>query len=76
MYWNHRLVRVSGCVSVSEVYYEAGKPTGYCKADALWCDGEELLDGPPAVSIRTQLQQMLEACDRPILNAEDIDGQA
>jgi len=83
-HWNFRLVRdVAGNtarVRVAEVFYdEAGAPWAYGHSEAVWFDGDLQGDGTdatdPTASVRRQLEQMLKACDEPVLDsATDFAG--
>lgn len=78
MGWNHRLVLFpdSQTVKVMEVYYDAqGKPWGCNNAAAIHTETDT--DSTPQESIREQLEQMIQATQKPILSmATDFTGEA
>lgn len=68
MSWNHRLVLYpsSGAVRVMEVYYDnQGKPFGCSNAAAIYTDDDGIT---PQESIQRQLEEMILATRKPILN--------
>lgn len=71
-YWNMRMVRHEHGVEIAEVYYnDAGEPRAYCSAEPIWyVDADD--DSDPAASLSVQLQMMLDATAKPILDAASI----
>ena len=71
MYWNYRLVDLTAqndgetWIEIKEVYYEGDKPVGFANATV----GDDVVDG-----IKTQLERMLRACDKPVLVADADDN--
>ncbi len=75
--WNHRVVRhrtneskdSDWMYGIYEVFYdEDNAPIGYSKASAIHT---KLDDGEPIESLRLQVEWMMEATEKPILNHPD-----
>ncbi len=72
MSWNYRVVCEDGCYGLRAVYYSAvdGSVARWACEDCApaafdkECEG----DTPPPDALRTELGQMLEALDKPILD--------
>ncbi len=74
MTWNHRVVFFKGLegvlddyYAIQEVYYENGKPIGYCDAEPA---GESLTE------LKRCLTRMIDAIEQPVLNADELEGQS
>lgn len=71
--WNHRLVNVPSenggeqWITVQEVHYENGKPTGYGEP----CYGSETLEGAKQVCA-----WFAEAASKPVLHEDDFRGRS
>jgi hypothetical protein len=71
MTWNYRLVDMTAqndgepWLEIKEVYYKGDKPVGFANATV----GDDAMDG-----IKTQLERMLRACDKPVLVADADDN--
>ena len=74
--WNHRLVKQEdGSVKVCEVFYDdEDRPWGFGDAEAIWTEDDD--EVRPEDGIEYQLQQMLDAINKPILSREDMIGTA
>jgi hypothetical protein len=66
-HWNYRIVRHENehgiWYRLCEVYYDKGKPWGYCNADLI---AEEVSD------LRWSTEKMLAAFDKPVLDEKEI----
>ncbi len=76
-YWNYRVIGDSAptgggdfedVLTIHEVYYDSNDAPHSWSADPMWPQGESL-DG-----LRAELNRMLEALDKPIINKEDLPG--
>ncbi len=80
--WDHRVVRhqvnenkdSDWMYGIYEVFYgEDGFPIGYSRASALHTNADS---GDPIESLREQVNRMLLATEKPVLNApEDFMGE-
>jgi hypothetical protein len=63
-WWNYRVVRVEEDeYEIREVYYDDDRITGFC---------HRVPGGSTVDELRTDLQHMLEALDKPALEVEDL----
>jgi len=81
MSWNYRVFKTihenSTEYDIREIYYESGNdknPTAYTadpvKPEAFWED----VNSTPIDDLRWQLEQMLEALDKPVLTEQDFNN--